>query len=110
MKRPKKICGICHKIKVEGCERCKPKPFEGIRQDNYPFYNSRTWRKLAKAHKKANPLCITCLQEGRTTPAEVTDHKVAIDDGGHKTDINNLQSLCHKCHNSKSGRNKRKRK
>jgi len=108
MKKPSKICSICRKIKFEGCTRCKKKPFEGIARDNYPFYNSQRWRKIAKNHKKINPLCIQCLQEGKTTPVDVTDHIISIDDGGHKTDLNNLQSLCHACHNSKTGRNKRK--
>ena len=107
MKRPPKICNKCRRVKDVSCTCEPPKPFEGIRKDNYSFYNSRGWRKVAKAHKQSNPLCTVCLQEGRTTAVEVTDHIKSIDDGGSKLDVNNLQSLCHPCHNSKTGRNKR---
>ena len=108
MIKAKKICGGCRKIKGVSCVCPTKKPFEGIARDNYPFYNSRRWRSIAKNHKKNNPLCIQCLQEGKTTPVDVTDHITSIDDGGHKTDLNNLQSLCHSCHNKKTGKNKRK--
>ena len=66
------------------------------------------WRKVAKAHKRANPLCVECLQLGITEPVAITDHIISIDDGGAKLDVNNLQSLCAKHHNSKTGKNKRK--
>ena len=72
--------------------------------DNTAFYNSKEWRRLAKAHKRANPLCVVCESEDRLSPAQVTDHILAIADGGSRLDWDNLQSLCHRCHNAKSGR------
>ena len=41
---------------------------------------------------------------GRITPVEVTDHVNPINQGGALLDWDNLQSLCHPCHNAKSGR------
>lgn len=48
---------------------------------------------------KENPLCVEC-----ESVAEVVDHIVSIRDGGDKLSWSNLQSMCHKCHNRKSGR------
>jgi len=106
LKRPKKICSICRKVKVEGCERCKPKAFEGIKKDNYSFYNSTRWRKISKGYRKKYPLCKHCLDKGITTPSAVVDHIQPIDKGGDKFNSFNLQALCHKCHNRKTGASK----
>lgn len=106
MKKLAKICTTCRKPKKEDCTICKPKPFENINKENHSFYNSYAWRKLSKQFKKENPLCIQCLQNGRTTPTNITDHIKPIDKGGNKWDLNNLQPLCHQCHNRKSGRSK----
>lgn len=62
-------------------------------------YGSR-WTQLAKRHKKAFPLCQECEREGRSTPAQITDHKQPItgpnDPGLY--DWSNLQSLCRRHH------------
>ena len=50
-------------------------------------------------HKRCNPLCVVC-----GAPVEVTDHIVPINQGGQVYALDNLQSLCHPCHNSKSGK------
>ncbi|WP_295941636.1 HNH endonuclease signature motif containing protein [uncultured Alistipes sp.] len=49
------------------------------------------------------PLCEECQRRGITTLAQVVDHIVPINRGGAKLDMANLQSLCHPCHNRKSG-------
>lgn len=77
------------------------KPFERDNSNN-EFYNSWTWRKLRKMFIDKNPLCVRCELKGLTIPAYVVDHIVPINKGGSKTDESNLQSLCEKCHNSKS--------
>ncbi len=106
MKIPKKICSICRKIKKDDCDRCKKKPFEGINTANQSFYNSTRWRKIAKGHKTKHPLCEECLDKGIVTAVQITDHIIPIDKGGNKFSSDNLRSLCHKCHNKKSGRSK----
>tara|TARA_R110000868_G_scaffold139805_2_gene354927 strand:+ start:10814 stop:11119 length:306 start_codon:yes stop_codon:yes gene_type:complete len=75
---------------------------------NYSFYNSRLWRETSKLNLEINPLCVRCLERGEYTPADVTDHIKPINQGGDKMDDNNHQSLCHKCHNTKSATEKSK--
>ena len=74
--------------------------------DNSSFYNSRRWRSISKTFRKRNPLCAQCKRDGTITPATVCDHIKPISQYGMgvATDIKNLQSLCTKCQNSKSGR------
>lgn len=79
------------------------KPFHRAKS-NQVFYNSSRWRKAAKRHKEANPICVKCEAEGRVSPAQFTDHIVRIEDGGDPFDDANLQSLCEFHHNQKSGR------
>jgi 5-methylcytosine-specific restriction protein A len=62
-------------------------------------YNASTWRKYRKAFLSRNPLCVEC---GRV--AEVVDHITPVRLGGDFWDERNHQPLCHRCHNSKSGR------
>lgn len=77
------------------------KAFEREKSNN-EFYNSWPWRKASKRWRDKNPLCARCESEGRVTKATVTDHKVRIEAGGDKLNESNFQSLCTKCHNSKS--------
>jgi len=106
MVKAKKICGKCRKVKELSCICPKPKKFENMNTDNYDFYNSYKWRKLSKQLRKDNPLCLICLQKGITTPSQMVDHIQPISKGGSKWDLNNLRCLCHKCHNSKTGKSK----
>ena len=70
----------------------------------HDFYDSTAWRKLRAMYRRAHPLCEQCLREGRTTPANVVDHIVEIEDGGALLDPENLQALCYACHNRKTAR------
>lgn len=70
---------------------------------NTKFYQSTAWRKLRAVKLEQDPLCEECLKKGVQNPAQVADHILAINQGGEMLDINNLQSLCHVCHNKKSG-------
>lgn len=79
---------------------------EGRNNSNQEIYQSYRWRKLSAAKRKSSPLCEECISEGRKNPnrSEVTDHIVAINDGGDPWAWNNLQALCNMHHNSKSGK------
>jgi 5-methylcytosine-specific restriction endonuclease McrA len=81
-------------------EKPKAKPFATTQN---PFYNSRAWRQFSLAYRKANPLCVECYKKGKIVPVQVVDHINPIRRGGDPFDYNNCQSLCHQCHNSKSG-------
>lgn len=65
-------------------------------------YDDR-WRKASRRFLNGHPVCVRCEQQGRLTGATVVDHVVP-----HKGDRDlfwdesNWQSLCAKCHNSKT--------
>ena len=81
-------------------EKPKAKPFATIQN---PFYNSRAWRKASLAYRKEHPICEKCYKEGKIVPVAVVDHIIPVRRGCDPFDMSNFQSLCHKCHNSKSG-------
>ena len=66
------------------------------------MYDAR-WRKAREHFLKLHPLCVECLKKDLLVPATVVDHVIA-----HRGDINlfwdesNWQSLCERCHNSKT--------
>lgn len=72
-----------------------------MKVDNGKFYRSAKWIKLRDAFRAANPLCVNVETCGNAT--DVVDHIVEINAGGEKLDWENLQPMCSKCHNSKSG-------
>lgn len=65
------------------------------------FYHSTEWRRISKQVRTEEPFCSECLKKGITKLSEVTDHIVAIKNGGSKLDRNNLQGLCRNCNNAK---------
>ncbi|MDR9443207.1 MAG: HNH endonuclease signature motif containing protein [Schleiferiaceae bacterium] len=79
------------------------KPQSGRLRSDYKLYNSRAWRRTSHAFLSAHPLCIVCKKEGKTMPADVTDHITPIREGGAVWSWENLQPLCHRHHNQKSG-------
>ena len=82
-----------------------PKRPQHMREvDNASFYNSKRWRSLRNYFIQLNPVCISCKRKGTIKGASVVDHIVPITMGGSPIDTKNLQSLCKKCHDSKSGK------
>jgi len=63
------------------------------------FYNTTRWRKLRSMFIKEHPLCVECNGIG-----QVVDHIIAIRLGGEELSWENLQTMCHRCHNIKSGK------
>lgn len=63
-------------------------------------YDAR-WRKYRKGYLAEHPLCVSCRQEGRVTPATVVHHKVP-----HKGDQvlfwdpSNHEASCAPCHDA----------
>jgi len=64
------------------------------------MYNAK-WARMSKAYRRLHPLCVYCLQVGRTTAAEVVDH-IEPHNGNVELfwDQSNWQSLCKECHDS----------
>jgi 5-methylcytosine-specific restriction enzyme A len=79
-------------------------PFERERTVKDFDYNARAWRNKAKAHKAAHPFCAECERQGIVTAVAHTDHIKPIKIGGDPWDDDNLQSLCKRCHDVKSAK------
>jgi 5-methylcytosine-specific restriction enzyme A len=86
------------------------KPFENARRDTR-FYNSAVWRNCRNAYFAAHPVCVMCHRAGQVVdhirpvnPVDAYDTQGGA--FGEPLHYTNLQTLCHKCHNSKSGRSK----
>lgn len=117
-KKPKKPCAypMCPELVEAGeryCEKHKRIQEERIKQRKKEYekkrksarergYDSR-WQKARKIFLSKNPLCVSCMKEGRITPATVVDHIIP-----HKGDYelfwdeSNWQALCKKCHDRKT--------
>lgn len=74
------------------------------RATDQAFYNSTRWRRTSKQNLFLNPDCAMCAAAGLVTPADLTDHDRPRNAGGADFDNANLQSLCNRCHNIKSGK------
>lgn len=77
-----------------------------MRDKNYQsLLGSRVWKDLRARYLGAHPLCEICEAQGLTALATEVHHKIPI---GSETsyagmrrlayDVNNLQALCHDCH------------
>lgn len=77
---------------------------EGRTVDNSKLYNGRPWRRFRKEYLTANPLCVECEEQGLIVEAKVLDHITQVRKGGDPFDLSNVQGLCAKHHNQKSGR------
>lgn len=67
------------------------------------FLKSAAWVQTSKSYREDFPLCENCYQKGRLIDAAVVDHMIPRPIGDH-LDRRNLMSLCHVCHNQKSGK------
>lgn len=61
-----------------------------------------TWMQIRRKVLLDNPLCVTCQDEGRITPAKEVDHIIPLWKGGDSTGHQNLQGLCIEHHLDKS--------
>lgn len=67
-------------------------------------YHSKRWKRLRKQKLILNPLCERCAKREVFVPAYFVHHKEYITDKNYEDDnvffnIDNLESLCKKCHN-----------
>ena len=67
-------------------------------------YKSKRWQKLRKQKLMLNPLCERCLNNNIRVAACFIHHKEYVTDINYMDDnvfynIDNLESLCKKCHN-----------
>ena len=67
-------------------------------------YKSKRWQKLRKLKLYINPFCERCSRNGIYNSAYIIHHKEYITDLNYLDDnifynLDNLESLCLKCHN-----------
>jgi len=74
------------------------------------FYQGRVWRALSQSFRRRHPVCLHCMRKGRTTPCDMVDHIVPVRvEWGLRHDPQNLQALCHPCHNAKTRQDRGRR-
>ena len=61
------------------------------------------WQKIRRAYLNANPICVVCLAEGRTTAADQVDHIEPLSAGGTNEE-SNLRSMCRHHHSQRTAR------
>ncbi|MGY5273851.1 HNH endonuclease [Lactiplantibacillus plantarum] len=75
------------------------------------FYKTAAWRRLSRRFLELNPVCIKCYEDGLIRKADVVDHVIEIkDDWSRRLDESNLQPLCYRHHNRKTGLVREQRK
>jgi 5-methylcytosine-specific restriction enzyme A len=62
------------------------------------WYSLQSWRRRAKHQLQIAPLCVMCLEAGRTTPATIADHHPPHKGDYNKFRLGPLRSLCRDCH------------
>ena len=66
-------------------------------------YNTAHWQQVRRLKLQAQPLCEVCLKIKRLEVATAVDHIISIKAGGDPfPTLDQLQSLCERCHNRKS--------
>lgn len=74
------------------------------------IYKSQRWVNLRNRYVAFQPLCEHHLKLDLVVAGEEVDHIIEIEDGGDPFDWDNLQHLCHACHNRKTAEEARKRR
>jgi 5-methylcytosine-specific restriction protein A len=62
------------------------------------------WMAFRIRYLQMNPLCVDCLAQGITEPADEVHHVKKLRDGGAKLDPDNCMALSHRCHAVRTGR------
>ena len=104
----RKLCPKHGIYTTKSCELCKKQSAKTYNQqsrnkESAAVYNTTRWRKVRKMQLMREPLC-KCGQI-----ATIADHIKELVDGGEPFDLDNLESMCQSCHNSKTARVKRER-
>lgn len=71
---------------------------EGLSQP----YANRRWRRLRRLQLQKEPLCRLCKAQGKIEPAVVADHVHSHRGNRNAFWLNELQSLCKRCHDLKT--------
>ncbi|MEU0871638.1 HNH endonuclease [Nocardia brasiliensis] len=98
--KPPRVCNRCRKPAPSG-RRCPCTPAWSGRNGYTGSGSTRRWRTLRDTKLHTDPLCEA---RGCTALADEVDHIEPVGAGGDRYDWENLQSLCHPCHQAKTAR------
>lgn len=106
----KKHCQVHGTYETKSCELCKKQTAktyneERRNKDSTAVYNTRRWQKLRALQLSREPLCINF--DVCHNVATIADHVIELSDGGEPFNIDNLESMCIGCHNTKTAKAKR---
>lgn len=75
------------------------------------FYKTGVWKRIRiQALNRDHWLCQECLRQGRFRQAREVHHKKPLEDFPELgLDLNNLESLCHDCHEATKTRKEKAR-
>ena len=77
------------------------------RREFTSMYQTAQWKTLRQVQLSKQPLCESCISQGKVVQANHVDHLFAWNKIGKKAFYNNVfQSLCTNCHSHKSGQEK----
>lgn len=93
--------GFCEKHRREAF-RIQKKIVSKDYKERNRFYQRTAWKNVRTLQLQLEPLCRKCRAAGKLIAASIVDHITAIADGGAELDLDNLQSLCASCHNTKT--------
>ena len=101
----RRLCPIHGIINTNRCELCHKQTAKAYdktarNKDNNKLYHSARWKKVRIKQLSMNPLCInfdTCHNV-----ATIADHIKELVDGGEAFSLDNIQSICKSCHNTKT--------
>lgn len=99
----KRICNLHGLHSEKRCPKCNKQrnlTYDRYKRDQQSdkFYHSTAWKKVREIVLKSEPMCRMC----KIKPATIVDHIIPIRKGGEKLNLENLQPLCHQCHNIKT--------
>jgi len=82
------------------------KSYDASRRNKFhdQFYHSKQWKSIRDLVMfEHGGLCVQCARLDMTVPADVVDHIIPISvDWEQRLKRENLQPLCHNCHNKKT--------
>lgn len=98
----------CSTINMDGANYCevhkrivKEAALPREKKSYHKIYNTAAWKQLSTNVRTKNPICQCC----GLVKADVCDHIIELqDDDSLGLLEENLQTLCHECHNSKTAR------
>jgi 5-methylcytosine-specific restriction enzyme A len=110
---PKSICPQigCMKLTNGGrCEQHKRTQHKGTSKNRPgdPFYSSTAWIRLRDWKRSDRPLCEECEASGVVEPMAHVDHVLPRRERPDlELDASNLRSLCARCHNRKTAKERK---